>query len=481
MQSRTIQILDSIRMTIRRHTLLEKGDAVLVGVSGGADSVCLLHTLRSLSEELELRIVVAHVHHGIRGEEADRDAEFVREICQNWQIPFYLKKVSVPELAERENISLETAGRLARYRYFREICDKENVDKIATAHNRDDQAETVLMRVIRGTGIDGLSGIKYIRPDGVVRPLLDVTREEIEEYCKENNLEYCVDSTNNENDYTRNKVRNQLLPILKEQFNPNILGAIANLSQNMAEDGVFINGYAKRLYRRINSPIPKRRPVVLDIESLKMVEPAIRTRLLCLAAEDAMGKGYRPQRQHWEAVNALLDKETGALAELPGGLTVAVRYGWLAFETLEDREQQNEKNMIYESAEIGKSYITENGNITLELVEPIIKPSKNQMLIDYDKIKDIPLEIRSRKTGDRIAIYQDGKEKKLKDFLIDIKIPRQERDGIPLLCSGKMVIAVIGHRVAEPYKVTQNSKRGMVITYDTKDESRQYNADRGAN
>ena len=343
------RVPEKVRQTIRRHDMLAPGESVLVGISGGADSVCLLHVLWALQGELGIRVLAAHVNHGIRGEEADRDQEFVRSLCARWDVPLFEENIQVRELAKEEGISLETAGRLARYRFFSRIAGEQGITKTATAHNRNDQAETVLMRILRGTGIDGLAGIQYCRRDGVIRPLLDVEREEIEAYCAAHGLRYCTDSTNGENSYTRNRIRNQLIPELQAQFNPGIVQTLSVLAENMAEDGGFIDGYTRRLYRRINSPAPAKKPVVLDIASLAMVEPCVRIRLVRLAARDAMGDAYALERRHVDAVLDLLEKETGAQAELPGGLRAAVRYGWLAFETLEETAAQRERPAFSDS------------------------------------------------------------------------------------------------------------------------------------
>ncbi len=469
MQCNTMQVLEQVRTTIHRHSLLEKGDAVLIGVSGGADSVCLLHILNQLKEELEITISVMHIHHGIRGEEADRDAEFVRNLCKGMKVPYFLRKISVPEFAKEEGLSEEMAGRVLRYRCFRELCLANDFSKIATAHHRNDQAETVLMRVLRGAGIEGLSGIRYGRQDGVVRPLLDVTRQEIEEYCAENGLEYCTDTTNENTQYMRNRIRNELLPEL-EKFNPNVVTALSNLAKNMAEDGDFLKDYAKRLYRRLGSPLPNRRPVVLEAESLRMLEPSIQVRLLKLAAEDTMGKGYKTERKHWESVLGLLEKQTGTKVTLPDGLNVSVGYGWLTFE----KQMDEENGLFFEPIHIvpGEEYQVPGGTVRLDVAEPDIHLASNQWMLDYDKVKDFKLELRTRRDGDKIAVYKDGKERKLKSFLIDEKIPQGERDKLILLCSEDKVLAVPPYRIAEPYKVDSNTKKGLVVTYDTKNEDR---------
>lgn len=469
MQCNTIKVLEQVRTTIDRHNLFKKGDNVLLGVSGGADSVCLLHVLNQIKKELEITISVAHIHHGIRGEEANRDAEFVRNLCKKMKIPYFLRKISVPEYAKEEGLSEEMAGRVLRYRCFRELCDANDFSKIVTAHHQNDQAETVLMRVLRGAGIEGLSGIRYARQDGVVRPLLDVTRKEIEAYCSENELAYCIDSTNECDQYARNYIRNQLLPEL-EKFNPNVATALSNLAKNMAEDGDFLKDYAKRLYRRLGSPLPNRKPVVLEVESLKMLEPSIQVRLLKMAAEDTMGKGYRSERKHWESVLGLLEKQTGTKVDLPGGLVVSVGYGWLTFE----KQGDEENGLFFDTIPVvpGESYQVPGGTVSLLVTKPDVPLKSNQWMLDYYKIKDFKLELRTRKDGDKIAVYKDGKERKLKSFLIDEKIPQGERDKLILLCSEDKVLAVPPYRIAEPYKVDSNTEKGLVVTYDTENENR---------
>lgn len=469
MKTDTLSVLDTMRKTIEKYQMFSSGDAVLVGVSGGADSVCLLHALSVLKEKTGIRIAAAHLNHQIRGEEAERDAEFVKELCRKWKIPCYIKNADIPSSAAELGVSEETAGRLQRYRFFRELCEEHGFDRIATAHNRNDQAETILMRVIRGSGIDGLSGIRYVRRDGVVRPLLDVERGQIEAYCRENDISYCTDSTNNDEAYTRNRIRHRLLPILQEEFNPNITAALANMAENMAEDGEFLSGYANRLYHRINSPAPGQKPIVLDMETLSMVQESIRNRLILLAAREAMGKHYRMERVHLEAVGELLKKETGASVQLPEGLRVTVQYGWLAFVTEKEREQRETAELLareYDGVAIGQTYVIGGQTVTLEERELPSKQNANEMILDYDKVVQMPLQLRTRRRGDRIAVYRDGKDKKLKSFLIDAKIPADEREKIPLLCSGNQVLAVIGHRIAEPYKREKNTKRGLVIRHE---------------
>ncbi len=469
-------VRETIFNTIQKCNMLSSGDRVLVGLSGGADSVCLFHNLVMLADKLQIKVFAAHLNHGIRGEEADEDADYVKELCKKLNIPLFYELADVSAVAKEEELSVEMAGRLVRYRFFHSICEKNNINKIATAHNKNDQAETVLMRIMRGTGIDGLAGIKYVRADGVVRPLLDVSRKEIESYCSIAGLRYCIDRTNNENKYTRNKIRNILIPQIEENFNPNIINTLSSFADTISADGQFINGYVNRLYKRINNPSPKSKPIVLDIKSLKMVELSIRSRLIRLAATDAMGKDYSLDKCHVELILSCLDKETGTQIELPKGLIVSVKYGWLTFETVGDVKKQREK-LNYNGSfsfdfEIDKEYETDNYIFSFSVIDLPVKLEKNQMALDYDNIINENVVVRNRKKGDRISIYKDGRTKKLKDFMIDLKVPRYKRESIPLICNENNVIAVIGYRIGEPYKISNESKRGLVISYDTKDENR---------
>ncbi len=464
-------VLSTIRKTAGRHHMIESGDCVLVALSGGADSVCLLDALCKLRETLKIKVAAAHLNHMIRGVEADSDEAYAAELCTRLGVPFYAERVNVPKLAEERGISEELAGRYARYDFFEKICSTGGYNKVATAHNKNDRAETVLMRVLRGTGIDGLCSIKYTR-DNIIRPLLDVERADIEGYCRENSLDFCTDSTNLASEYTRNKVRNELLPMLEKSFNPSIIDSLCTLADNSAEDSEFLNGYASRLYARINSPMPKRKPTVLDIKSLKMVGESIQTRLLRIAISEVMGSDYKAERTHIEAIRGLLDKETGASATLPKNLTVSVKYGWLEFVKRADNQEECEDKPFCFEIEVEDEERLEAYDITFEVTNEISKPQKNQMIIDYDALCGRRLFVRNRRDGDRINIFKDGKTRKLKNYWIDKKVPREERGRIPLLCTEDEVIAIIGDRVAEKYKITDSTKRGLVITYGADYENR---------
>ncbi|MEG1880782.1 MAG: tRNA lysidine(34) synthetase TilS, partial [Oscillospiraceae bacterium] len=276
--------------------------------------------------------------------------------------------------------------------------------------------------------------------------------------------------TNFQNDYTRNRIRNELIPFISEKFNPNIIDALCKLSENTAEDSEFLEAYAKRLYNRINSPLPNKKPTVLHIESLEMVGKAIKSRLVIIAARKAMGESYRLEKKHVDEVLKLCKNHTGTRIDLPNGLVVDNKYGWLEFNNMvinvENLENIKE-NGFYVEVVPNMSYNIKQAECTITFA---IKSADyicmiNEIMLDYDKVSKKNLAIRNRIDGDKIAFYNDGRRKKVKKCFIDMKIPKEDRGKIPLLCDGKEVLAIIGNRVSTAYKIDNNTKKALVITY----------------
>ncbi|MBQ9757671.1 MAG: tRNA lysidine(34) synthetase TilS [Clostridia bacterium] len=466
-------VLKKVFETVCEHNMINRGERILAAVSGGADSVCMLHVLNALKTSLGFSIYCAHLNHGLRGEAADRDERFVVELCGKLDIPVFTKTVDVRAFAEKEKLTLEEAGRVLRYEFFDELSKRHRIEKIATAHNKNDNAETVLMRVFRGTGIDGLCGISYRREDGVIRPLLDTRRYEIEEYCRENNLSFCTDETNNENEYTRNKIRNELLPYLAENFNSDIVDSLFRLSENAKEDGEFLSGYARRLYERLRGPISSKKPVMLHIESLSMVSRSIASRVVRIAADEAV-KGAKLEKKHIDDIFILMTKETGARLSLPKGLVAEVQYGWLTFSDSEQKiKALADDKFFFTEVSPGDTVFVQNleKNIYLKTEDARTYKCKiNEQALDYDKLGGRVLFLRSRRDGDRMVCFSDGRTKKIKNILIDGKVPRSDRDKILLLCTGDEVLAIVGSRVSEKYKTTKETERALVIRYGDIDE-----------
>lgn len=268
------QVID----TIKKYNLIKENDSIVIGVSGGPDSICLLHILNEIKNELNFKIYVAHINHMIR-KEADSETEYVKEFCKNLGIECYIKRIDVVEIANNLKRGTEETGRQIRYEFFNEILEKTNSNKIATAHNNNDKVETILMNILRGSGTSGLKGIEAIRDNMYIRPLINTSREEIEEYCEINKLYPKIDKSNNENIYTRNKIRNIVIPYIKREFNPNIIKTINRLSEVANEENEYLNKvteneFNKLLLEKANNSY------VLNLKAFNKLELVIKRRVI---------------------------------------------------------------------------------------------------------------------------------------------------------------------------------------------------------
>ena len=299
-----------VRKTIEEHSLIEKGDRVVLGFSGGPDSLCLLFILNQLQSVFDFRLSALHVNHKIRGKAAEEDAAFAREFCEKLGVPFTLVEADVPKLSRELGKTEEEAGRDVRA----EALKKCGADKIALAHNRDDQAETVLMRIIRGTGVHGLCAMEYKRADGIIRPLLDAQKSEILKYCEANGLSPRIDATNSETEYTRNKIRLELLPYLKENYNPNMVEALIRLSENASKDDAALSRIADGI--QTNS-----------VKELAALDEAVFSRVVQRMFKDA-GLCEDISAVHINALrSAVLKNYGGKVIEFPHGYIAEIKKG----------------------------------------------------------------------------------------------------------------------------------------------------------
>ena len=271
-------IFEKALSTIKKYNLIEKGDKIVLGLSGGPDSVCLLHILNRLREVLDIEVYAAHLNHQIRGLEAQQDALYVSQLCESLGVTFFVKSINVPQYCKDNKLSLEEGARKLRYEMFFEIKESLNANKIAIAHNMNDQAETVLMRMMRGTGLQGLKGIDYIRDGVIIRPILDIERSEIEAYCEEHKLNPRIDSTNLESIYTRNKIRLELIPYMKENFNSNVTESIVRMSNSLKCDNEFIEEEALKHFRNISCI--NEGNLEIKIEKFKNLHKSLKSRII---------------------------------------------------------------------------------------------------------------------------------------------------------------------------------------------------------
>lgn len=296
--------------TIKKYNLINKRDKIVLGVSGGPDSIAMLYSLIELKKELDIRLVVAHINHKLR-KEADLEEEYVKSFCEKYTIPFYSKQVLVKQIAKENKISEEEAGRNARYKFFDKVLKSTNANKIAIAHNKNDNVETMFLNMFRGTGISGLKGISICR-DTIIRPLLEIERADIEKYCIKNNLNPKIDKTNLENNYGRNKVRNIIIPYIKEEFNQNIINTMTRLSEAATEEDQYILEQTKAEFKklRIQEEIVQNR-IELDLNSFNEEHLVIKSRLVIYTIKELLGYTTGIEKVNVQDIVKMCNKKEG--------------------------------------------------------------------------------------------------------------------------------------------------------------------------
>ena len=338
---------DKVLNTINKYNMINENDKIVIGVSGGPDSISLLYILYNFQKKLNIKIYVAHINHMIR-KEADEESEYVRKFCEKINVEFYMKKIDVQREAKKLKLGTEEAGRNIRYDFFEEIAQKVGANKIATAHNSNDNAETVLMNIIRGTSVSGLKGIEKVREGKYIRPLIECSRQEIEEYCKINNLQPKYDQSNNDNIYTRNKIRNLLIPYLQKEFNPSIVDGINRLSSIAAEEEQFINKIVENEYNKLLITADKKdrvindnqakemcdekKQIILDLKEFNKLDKVIKSRLILYTISKAYGTSAGIEKIHIDDIIKLCNNNIGNKFLVPKkGIKVYVKKGKIFF------------------------------------------------------------------------------------------------------------------------------------------------------
>ena len=330
---------EKVLKTIQEYELIKNGDNIVIGVSGGPDSMALLNILIKLKQEINFNIAVAHINHGMR-DEAEEETRYVEEFCKRNGIPCYIKKEKVEQLAKEQKIGTEEAGRKLRYSFFEEVAKKVDATKIATAHNANDNAETVLMNIIRGSGLSGLKGIEVKRDNKYIRPLSKCDRREIEEYCMQNQLDPKQDKTNKENIYTRNKIRNQLIPYIEENFNPNIITSLNRLSELAFQDNEYIEKQVEQIYEEIkiseslgNIDIQNKDEIQLDLKKFNHKEKVIKNRLVLYTINKLLGNCQNIEKVHISDIIKLCENNIGNKFLIPNKkVKILVNKGKIFFQ-----------------------------------------------------------------------------------------------------------------------------------------------------
>lgn len=432
------RIINKVAKTLKK--AIPAGSTVVAAVSGGADSMALAESLCQLEQEEYCRIFVLHVEHGLRGDEALRDAQMVEQFCKAKGLAFCCQHVDVLQYSKQTGISVESAARTLRYQALEAHADKVNADWIVTAHHSDDQAETILLKLLRGAGTAGLSGMSE-RNGRILRPFLGLTRAELENYCVLQQVAYCHDSSNDDVYYTRNRVRLQLLPYLERNFNPETRKALIQTAQLLQEDEEYFAVLVEQeFFQRVSWQQDK---LLLSTCAWSRLAMPVRNRLLRRAYFAAGGTelGYK----HTAALDKLcLNNRSGQRLQLPQKLQAVYEYEKLIFsKQLNINTVQTAITEVQLPVQDGMVVQIETGSLYVRLMQE--KPDLTGKNIIYPaKLVNEELTVRCRKNGDRFYPYGGSGGKKLKDYFIDRKIPRQQRDSKLLVCCGSRILGIFG-------------------------------------
>lgn len=468
---------------IRKHQMIAPKETCLVGLSGGADSVCLLYILYYLQQELDCKLQAVHINHNIRGEEALRDAEFSRKLCEELQIPYYEYSYPVEEMAKKAHLGTEEMGRILRKQAYQECMQAHGGEKLALAHHQNDLAETCLFHLARGTSLDGLASLRPVRGH-VIRPLLDTSRDEIVSWLTQQKICWCEDSTNRQDDYTRNQIRHHVLPVLEAQINSQAVKHIAALSEDVLETADYLQQQTEKLRERV----VRRTDQGIELHNECRTEHKILVRRLILDAIASLAAGRKDiTREHVESVCRLFDMETGKQISLTKGIVARRVYEGVTLQHAacnrgEGQEFQNREadceihlggfveadTFTWRDYDIHVNVLKSEVKVNDEKIEAgneIIPEKTYTKWFDYDKI--VPNAVfRTRRNGDYLVINQSGSHKKLKDYLIDCKVPREKRDDLLLLAIGSEVLWVVGYRIGESAKISKDTKKILQIKVD---------------
>src|SRR3990170_3008331 len=453
-------LLKKVKETIAKYGMLKAGDTALVAVSGGPDSVCLLSVLHSFAKDLDLSLHVAHLDHRFRGAESADEALFVEKTAKKMGVPATIEQFDVPAFCAERGLSAQAGARAVRYGFLNRVAEKVGASRIAIGHTASDQAETLIMRLVRGAGASGLSAIPPVR-ENIIRPLIEVTREEVLEYLHAQGIEFVTDPSNSKPVYTRNRVRQDIMPVLRA-FNPRIVETLASEATILRDENEAIEAYLAAVSPGV--VLREKDGVRLKRDEFNALLPALKRRILRTAVSEVdAGLIELSYDQVEDAIRFLTSAQTGSAMNLPSGLIVEREYDAFFLRPAAGRPEFRPDLSIP-----GVTVIQE---VSLEAEAWLFDGRAGagdenylwQAEFDYDKIS-LPLEIRTRRPGDRFCPSgMGGKSKKLQDYFVDQKVPRRKRDIVPVLASKEDVIWVVGMRTDERFLPGAGTKRTVMI------------------
>lgn len=455
-----MNLVEKFKNHLVRNNLIQEGDCILLAVSGGLDSVALLHLFCEIQDMFHLKLAIVHVHHGIRDKEADRDLEFVRALSDHYKLPFYFQKVDAPEFAQKEKYSLEESARILRYQFYEKTIKKSKFTKLATGHTANDQTETILQNLLRGSGILGMSGISETRGP-YIRPLLIFARHELEVYVKQQELQYCQDSTNRELKYRRNRIRSELIPYLKENFNSNLIKTLNRSGEIFTENEQFLKFHADESFDSlvINR---KKNKIILDINHFLNYFIILRKYIIFRAFDEL---SIKRNLLNFDKLNKILN----LISNKKIGKQISFDRDWCLYI---DHDGIVIKKNIEPFPRI-EFNVLEKGPIRLRDYEFRWTIIERQYLKNYGENPNIEfldfeqtgslLYFRNFQPGDRFVPLNFTGHKKVADFFSDRKIPHHLREEIPILDSKRGIVWICGYCIDDRFKISSDSKRILKV------------------
>jgi len=457
---------------IEQHHLVSGGEKLLVAVSGGPDSVCLLHILVKLQEELKAKLHVAHLNHQLRGAESEADADYVSDLARQWGIPVTIERRDVTGHQARQRLSLEEAAREVRYSFLTQVAGAIGANRVAVGHTKDDHIETILMHLIRGAGTRGLRGLQpyteWKSKTGsliIIRPLLEISHQETEDYCRHHRLAPRLDASNLSLSPLRNRIRHQLLPLL-QSYNPRVVEALLRTGRIASDDIDFLGEEIARLWDGIAQQ--REKTIILDKKGFDQLPPTLKRYLLRASVEKLLGSAKDIEMRHIEEMMSALDKPAGKRLSLPGGLIFSLGYDQYqlasdlaALSPLPGLEGEVQLNIPGQTQIPGwhiEATIIKRGQMTE-------KGGDFTAYFDLGKTGD-KLLLRPRQRGDRFQPLGLSHPKKVGEFMIDAKIPSAWRQQVPIVCSPSQILWVVGWRIDDRVKVTDNTKQVLHLKFE---------------
>lgn len=446
--------LEKFKNFIEENNLIEKGDSIVSAVSGGSDSVFMLEMLLAIKDDYNLKIIVSHVNHGLRGAEAQRDEDFVKRLAEKNGLIYEVEHIDMAGYAKEQSLTCEEAGRKLRYLFFEEIKEKYKADKVAIAHNENDVAETIFLNIFRGTGLDGLESIP-LRRDFYIRPILCFEKSEILDFLKENNIQYVDDSTNFTNDYKRNMIRNEIIPFIKKNFNENIVSSMSRLASIAKENNIYIEDIINDKYINIV------KSNTIDRESFNELNHYEKTLVLRKFLRENLNYLNNISKDNIEDMINLISLDSGKKYDIDGKHYLVNDFDKTIFKKLDINELSEEISLDFK---LDKVYNIYGSKFKFVLSEKIL----SKKYLDYDLLTG-KLSLRNRRSGDRFNPFGMKGSKKIKDYFVDKKVSSDDRSKVLFLMNGDEIAYVVGYDIADKYRASSKTKNYLNVIMEGND------------